>query len=125
MYEVTVSGRFLATHQVPEPSGGPEPLHGHEWHVRVTYGGPQLDGRGFLVDFGAVRQTLGAALAPLEGRHLNHVPELMGRWPTAEHVAAYIAEQLPMTLPGDVRLTCVEVEEEAGCFGRFRPAAPR
>jgi 6-pyruvoyltetrahydropterin/6-carboxytetrahydropterin synthase len=125
MFEVTVSARFMATHQVPEPSGQPEPLHGHEWRVRVTYAGPQLDGAGFLVDFGMVKEALAAALAPLSGRNLNQVPELAGCWPTAEHVAAFIAEQVPRALPGDVRLACVEVEEEAGCWARYRPFVAR
>lgn len=121
MFEVTVTGMFVATHQLRRPDGSREPRHGHAWRVRLTFAGPELDERGLLVDFGAVRERLEAALEGWRGRHLNDLPELAGREPSAEVVAAHLAGQLAAAAGAAARLAWVEIEEEPGCLARYRP----
>jgi 6-pyruvoyltetrahydropterin/6-carboxytetrahydropterin synthase len=121
MFEACVTGRFVATHRLRRPDGSTEELHEHPWQVRVTYAGPRLDDMGVLVDFGALRGRLDAALAALHEQDLNHLPPFARQNPSAENVAVYVAEQLPHELPGAARLTCVEVEEAAGCCARYCP----
>lgn len=125
MFEIRVSATFTARHQVRQRDGSLEPVHGHAWNVRVTYTGPELNEAGFLVDFTAVRRRLASALRQLDGKHLNRTPAFRRRPPSAENVARFLAEQLLRSRLPRAHLACVEVEEESGCFARYRPPAHR
>lgn len=127
MFEVRVSGRFVASHRVRRPDGSYEDAHEHEWHVCATYAGRRLNESGLLVDFAEVERHLAAILGELHGRELNHTPAFADRSPSAENVALHVAERLRAHLPdrptdGPV-LRCVEVEEAPGCFARYFPAS--
>jgi 6-pyruvoyltetrahydropterin/6-carboxytetrahydropterin synthase len=122
MYEVTVSGWFAAAYQLRLPDGSLEPLHGHNWKVNVTYGGPELDSMGVLVDFVALRARLDALLASMHDRHLNELPAFAERNPSAEGVARQVAEQMSAAGGDRARLLCAEVEEAPGCVARYRPS---
>lgn len=122
MFELSVTIRFTASHQLVAPGGATEPAHEHEWRVTATVAGSALDASGLLIDFGDLRRTLHEVVAPLAGRRLNDLPVLAGRSPSAENVAAHLAAELSRRVPANVRLACVEVEEEAGCVVRVRPA---
>jgi 6-pyruvoyltetrahydropterin/6-carboxytetrahydropterin synthase len=122
MFEVVVETWFAAAHQLRLPDGSLEPLHGHNWQVRVTYAGRGLNGMGVLVDFGPLRQALQEVIAPLHDQHLNELPAFAERNPSAEYVAVHIAERLAAALPDVPGPACVEVEEEPGCFARYYPA---
>lgn len=93
MFEVSVSGWFAAAHQLRLPDGSLEPLHGHNWHVTVTFAGPRLDECGLLLDFVALRRRLEAVLGQLHDRNLNELAAFAGRNPSAEQVAVWIAGQ--------------------------------
>lgn len=124
MYEVVVTGKFVATHQLRDAAGIWETLHPHEWHVRATYAGPRLDAQGLLVDFVTLRRRLDDILAALAGGSLNEHPAFRDRNPSAEHVVRHIAEALLQTSEAGARLVVVEVEEEPGCLARYLPEAP-
>jgi len=121
MFELTIAGTFEAEHQLRLAGGGWEAAHEHQWHVRVTVVGAELDEQGLLVDFHALEGALQAILGPLRGQRLNDVAALAGRNPSAEVVALYIAEELQQVPLGPVRLKCVEVEEAPGCWARYLP----
>jgi len=121
MFEVLVSDHFVATHQLRLPDGTCEALHEHDWHVVVTCAGAALDPAGVLVDFGVLRGHLRDVLSTLHERNLSEVPSLGAGNPSAEAVAAYIAQQLASRPLGHAILKCVEVEEEPGCRARFWP----
>ncbi len=121
MYEVTVSDHFSARHALCDQRGEFEERHAHEWQIRATWRGAELNAQGVLMDFGPVRERLREALAELGGADLNDLPAFRGVSPSAERVARYIAAGL-VTQPGNgVRLVCVEVEEEPGCWARYFP----
>jgi 6-pyruvoyltetrahydropterin/6-carboxytetrahydropterin synthase len=122
MYEVSVTGRFRAGHQLCDANGPTEPLHEHDWQVIATWAGERLDAHGLLVDFTAVRGRLDDLLAGLDGRNLNELAAFAGRNPSAENVARHIAEGL-VEPSSTARLTCVAVEEEPGCVARCFPYA--
>jgi 6-pyruvoyltetrahydropterin/6-carboxytetrahydropterin synthase len=122
MFEVVIEGIFSASHQLRLLDGSLEPLHGHDWQVRVTYRGPELDAMGVLVDFTVVKPRLDQVLAALDHRHLNELPAFREQNPSAECVAVHIAEALADTTGPRVSLACVEVKEEPGCYGRYVPA---
>ncbi len=129
MFEVTVSDRFSASHQLCMPDGSAEPKHAHDWRVQVTCSGERLDPSGLLLDFTWLRGRLRQVLSALEGRHLNDLPAFANQNPSAEKVAVYIAAQLAASFPDAcsqhpsrtpaARLACVAVEEEIGCVARY------
>jgi len=121
MFEVTLVGKFDAVHQLRLLDGSLEQLHAHEWHVRATWAGPELDAMDVLVDFVPLRQHLRRVLGTLEGQNLNIVPGLGDGNPSAERVAMYIARALAPAVGPGARLSRVEVEEEAGCWAAYCP----
>ena len=121
MFEISVSGGFVAAHQLREPGGELEPLHKHQWRVKVTYAGPELSESGMLVDFGRIRTRLGELLADLDHQNLNRLPAFIERVPSAENVARHLGERLPNEEGPTARLWRVEVEEEPGCTASYLP----
>ena len=120
MYEVAVEISFLATHQLKLGDGGAEPLHEHNWRVRVELEGNERGAEGMLVDFVKVKKLLGEIADKLRGKDLGEVPGLAEKNPSAENVARYFYEQLRGRFGGDVRLAGVRVEEAKGCWGGYR-----
>jgi len=58
MYRIT-NGIFISfAHHVRGHSGPCISLHGHTWKFEVTLGAHELDGEGFVVDFGEVRKKV-------------------------------------------------------------------
>ena len=121
MYEVSVEISFSAKHQLRLGDEGPEPLHEHNWRVRVELEGEELGVEGLLVDFVKVKKLLGKIADKLRGRDLSEVAGLAERNPSAENVAHYFYEQLGGRFDGDVRLARVRVEEAGGCWASYWP----
>lgn len=121
MFEVTVGGWFAAAHQLRLDDGTLEPLHGHNWLVRVTFRGERIGSSGMLVDFTQLRPRLDAVLRAMHDRNLNELPPFANRNPSAEFVAVHIAEALGAADWAGARLACVEVEEAPGCVARYLP----
>lgn len=124
MFEVQVTQRFIAQHQLRMPDGFLEPLHAHDWRVTATVAGPQLDAHGLLVDFGVLNAALRELLDAWRGHNLNTVAAFAGRNPSAETVALHVAQQLAPRVAAPITLRCVEVEEEVDCIARHYPQAP-
>lgn len=84
-------------------------LHGHTYCVRVAVSGPLVPPLGWVMDLGALKEAMGVMVGMLDHRHLNDIPGL--EQPTAENVAAWVAERVNLALPGGVTLAAVEVRE--------------
>ena len=123
VYQVSVSAGFCATHALRLPDGTTEPVHGHDWQVRVTLSGRRLDDRGLLIDFHKLWDRLRSLCGELNHRHLSDEPAFEQAPPSAEHVARWFAARIGADLPAGVRVACVEVEEAPGCVARFLPQA--
>lgn len=121
MFEVSVSACFAASHQLRRADGSYEPQHAHDWRVKVTYAGDELNEAGVLVDFVAVRARLNAVLAGLHEQHLNELPAFTPAGPSAENVAAHVAKHVAAEATPGAILRCVEVEEEPGCVACYWP----
>ena len=116
IYEVSVERSFHARHRVARADGKWEPIHDHEWRVRATWRGAELDERGLLVDFVWAEEALRRICAQLEGTLLNDHPLLGGLPAGAEVVAQRVfggLEAVPGGGPG--RLWSVGVREAPGC----------
>jgi 6-pyruvoyltetrahydropterin/6-carboxytetrahydropterin synthase len=110
-FEITTTRTFSASHQLRLYDGSLEPLHGHNWQVRVTVAAGKLDSIGVVMDFHDLERRLNAVVDPFHNRHLNDIPAFEHLNPSAEQVAWQIGVSL--SLPEAVRLVSVEVWETA------------
>jgi len=120
LYEVLVEISFLATHQLRLGDEGLEPLHEHNWRVRVELEGGELGPDGLLVDFVKVKKLLAEIADKLRGKDLGEVAELADENPSAENVARYFYEQLRGRFDAGLRLARVTVREAPGCRAGYR-----
>jgi 6-pyruvoyltetrahydropterin/6-carboxytetrahydropterin synthase len=118
-FEISTTRYFSAAHQLRLPGGAMEPLHGHNWKVRVTVGITRLDEMGLVMDFHELERLIDAILAPMHNRHLNELTAFATANPSAENVAVHIARAL--SLPGNARLLSVRVWETNGNAATYRP----
>jgi 6-pyruvoyltetrahydropterin/6-carboxytetrahydropterin synthase len=108
-FEVSTVRGFSASHQLRLYDGSLEPLHGHNWRVKVTVAADKLDAMGVVMDFHELERLVDSVVAPMHHRHLNELPTYAEVNPSAEGVALRVAEGVK--LPGGVRLVSVEVWE--------------
>src|SRR5256885_14549177 len=111
-FEITTTRSFSAAHQLRLYDGTLEPVHGHNWKVKVTVSAPRLDSIGVVMDFHELERLLDEIIAPMHNRHLNELPAFEALNPSAENVASYLARSLK--LPGGVKLESGEVWETEG-----------
>jgi 6-pyruvoyltetrahydropterin/6-carboxytetrahydropterin synthase len=122
-FQISTTHQFAAAHQLRLYDGSLEPLHGHNWVVRVTVERNGLDSIGVVMDFHELERLVGAIVAPLHNRHLNEVAPFDGGSvnPTTENVALHVGQTLAGKLPDGVRLLYVEVWETPTCRAVYRP----
>lgn len=93
MYEVYVDESFAAAHNLRNYRGKCENLHGHNYKVRVTLAGPQLDAAGLLYDFVHLKQVIQAVIKSLDHRYLNELKPFDVLNPSAENIAKHIFDE--------------------------------
>lgn len=131
MYEITIEKTFAAAHALRLPDGTLEPVHGHNWPVRVTLAADVLDALQTVIDFHDVEKWLDPLLAQVHNKHLNDVEPFRtgGVNPSAERVAWWIATSLQRDITASVhdaaarrfRLVSVCVGEAPGCYATYKP----
>ena len=89
MFEVTVEQTFAAGHALRNYHGKSEDVHGHNYRVRVTVEGEQLDSTGLLVDFLEVNRLITGAVGYLDHRFMNDLAPFDEINPSAENIAKY------------------------------------
>lgn len=112
-YSVTVERVFSAAHAVNLPGLGREPIHGHDFRLRVTVERAELDANGFVVDFHELERNLEAVVGSWRNQNLNDFLQN----PSAETICGEVARRLK--IPPGVRLRCVEITEAPGCVARW------
>jgi 6-pyruvoyltetrahydropterin/6-carboxytetrahydropterin synthase len=117
-FQITTTRFFSAAHQLKLYDGTLEPIHGHNWKVKVTVDAPKLDAIGVVMDFHELERRVDQLTAPLHNRHLNQTPPFANINPSAENVAGYLARGL--ALPEGVCLVSVEVWETDGNSAVYR-----
>jgi 6-pyruvoyltetrahydropterin/6-carboxytetrahydropterin synthase len=118
-FEIITRREFAASHQLRLYDGSLEPLHGHNWRVKVTVSSPGLDAIGVVMDFHELERLVDAVVDPMHNRHLNELEAFVERNPSAENVAAHIGRSV--RLPEGIRLESVEVWETSRNSARYRP----
>ena len=119
MFEITSTREFAAAHQLRLYDGSLEPLHGHNWVVKVTVAAAQLDAIGTVMDFHDLERRADAVVVPMHNRHLNELEPFRKLNPSTENVAFYVATAIQ--LPKSVRLLSVEVWETPENSAVYRP----
>lgn len=117
-FQITTTRHFSAAHQLRLYDGSLEPLHGHNWKVKVTVSAPKLDEIGVVMDFHELERRVNQIVEPMHNRNLNDLPPFKSTNPSAENVALHIGKKLD--LPQGVKLESVEVWETAENSAIFR-----
>jgi 6-pyruvoyltetrahydropterin/6-carboxytetrahydropterin synthase len=118
-FEITTMRHFSAAHQLVLYDGSLEPLHGHNWKVKVTVAAQKLDAIGVVMDFHELERAIDAIIGPMHNRHLNELPAFAKLNPSAENVAFHVARSL--ALAPTAALASVEVWETEENSAVYRP----
>ena len=111
-FEITTTRYFCASHQLVLYDGSLEPLHGHNWVVRVAVIAPKLDSIGVVMDFHELERLVDAIVVPMHNHHLNEVEPFKSELnPSAENVAVHVGRSLRSKLPNGVTLRSIAVWE--------------
>jgi 6-pyruvoyl-tetrahydropterin synthase len=95
MFSVTVRDHMMIAHSLRGEVFGPaQRLHGATYVVDATFSRPELGPDDIVVDIGRAVEELRDALADLNYRNLDDVPQFAGRNTTTEVLAQFIADRL-------------------------------
>ncbi|HLK21326.1 MAG TPA: 6-carboxytetrahydropterin synthase QueD [Bryobacteraceae bacterium] len=123
MFEVSVEQTFAAGHALRNYKGKCENVHGHNYRVRVTIQGEQLDNTGLLVDFVDVKRLMHGAIDYLDHRFINDLDPFDKINPSAENIAKYFYDRLHDGLKSSppVRISEIRVWETDTSSAVYRP----
>jgi 6-pyruvoyltetrahydropterin/6-carboxytetrahydropterin synthase len=128
MYEVSVDETFAAAHNLRNYHGKCENLHGHNYKVRLTLAGLELDSTGLLYDFVQMKKAIRGVIQSLDHQYLNEMAPFDLLNPSAENIARYIydetAKQLPTSANG-AAITSVTVWESDLTAATYRRQTKR
>ena len=98
MYEVTVDDSFAAGHYLRNYKGKCENPHGHNYKVRVTLAGKELDqapvwGGASNPDFKDLREVMKHVIDRLDHQMINDVAPFTELNPSAENLAKYFYDE--------------------------------
>jgi 6-pyruvoyltetrahydropterin/6-carboxytetrahydropterin synthase len=123
MYEVATETDFSSGHYLRNYKGKCENPHGHNYKIRLTLAGEELDEAGLLLDFKLLKQALRPIIDRLDHKMLNEVEPFDTLNPSAENIAKYfygqISEQLAQTAQGRVRVKSCTIWETDFCSATY------
>lgn len=115
MFQVTVEDTFAAGHYLRNYKGKCENPHGHNYKVRVTLEGLDLDKAGLLVDFKDLKDVMKHVIDRLDHQMINDLEPFTKVNPSAENIAKYFYQEtdakLKKTTNGRVHVKDVTVYE--------------
>ncbi|MGC1106674.1 MAG: 6-carboxytetrahydropterin synthase QueD [Candidatus Acidiferrales bacterium] len=124
MYEISVDESFAAGHYLRGYKGKCENQHGHNYRVRVTMEGRELDSTGLLYDFVHLKHVIQSVIHSLDHRNLNDLAPFDKVNPSAENIAKYIydetAKQMRKSANG-AAISGITVWETETSAATFRP----
>jgi 6-pyruvoyltetrahydropterin/6-carboxytetrahydropterin synthase len=98
MYEVTVQDTFAAGHYLRNYKGKCENPHGHNYRVRVTLQGKELDKAGLLLDFKDLKSVMKHVVDYLDHKMINDIEPFTTLNPSAENLAKYFYDETNQNL---------------------------
>jgi 6-pyruvoyltetrahydropterin/6-carboxytetrahydropterin synthase len=115
MFQITVEDTFAAGHYLRNYRGKCENPHGHNYKVRVTLCGEELDRAGLLLDFKDLKDVVRDVMDRLDHQMINDLEPFTVLNPSAENLARYFYDQtqarLRSTTNGRVRVKDVTIWE--------------
>jgi len=93
MFQVTVDETFSSGHALRGYKGKCENVHGHNYKVRVTLEGPQLDSVGLLYDFTHLKRVIREIVGGVDHKFLNDMAPFDVINPSAENLAKYFYDE--------------------------------
>jgi len=124
MYEVSVDETFAAGHALRGYKGKCENVHGHNYKVRVTLAGKELDSIGLLYDFVHLKQVIQGIIRSLDHRFLNDFAPFDSVNPSAENIARYIYDEALKQMtqpPNGAAISSITVWETDVSSATYRP----
>jgi 6-pyruvoyltetrahydropterin/6-carboxytetrahydropterin synthase len=120
MYIASIRTAFSAAHCIKGYKGNCSQLHGHNYRVEVHVASEAVNEIGLSVDFRNLKQMAHDVVAELDHQMLNDLPCFADRNPTAEHIAAYLFEQIEAKLPEHLSLHCIRLWETDDYMVEYR-----
>ena len=114
MFQVSVDETFSSGHALRGYRGKCENVHGHNYKVRVTLEGPELDSIGLLYDFTHLKQVLRGITNSIDHKFLNDLAPFDAINPSAENLAKYFYDEIKRQTsakPGGARICSVTIWE--------------
>lgn len=115
---LTKSFRFEAAHDLPTFPDGHKcrRLHGHSFRFDVILAGEVDPAKGYLVDFGLIKQVVDPIVKQLDHYYLNEIPGLENS--TSENLSRWLWDRIKPDLPLLAQIivyeTCTSSCEYAG-----------
>src|ERR1043165_2856507 len=81
--------------------GPAQGLHGATFTVAVAFMADALDEDGIVVDIGRANEVLKSALAPINYRNLDDLPEFKGSNTTTEFLTKYVFDHIAKAVRGN------------------------
>ena len=95
MYAVEVSDQIMIAHSFRGEVFGPaQKVHGATFVIRVAFLADELDAHGIVVDIARAHDVLKDALAPLNYRNLDELPQFKGQNTTTEFLTRHLFDHL-------------------------------
>ena len=124
MFEVSVDDSFAAAHNLRNYKGKCENLHGHNYKVRVTLSGRELDETGLLYDFVHLKQVIQSVIRSLDHHYLNEMKPFDVLNPSAENIAKHIFDEATRQMkpaPNGAGISGVTVWESDITAATYKP----
>ncbi len=126
MFEVTVEKTFAAGHALRGYRGKCENPHGHNYRVRLTLRGTELDSVGLLYDFVRLKSMLREISERLDHQFMNDIAPFDVLNPSAENLAKYFYQETERRLSeqrpaNGVRVASVTVWETDTTTATYTP----
>src|SRR5207245_9721204 len=93
MFAVPVEDSVAAGHYLRNYKGKCENPHGHNYKVRVTLAGKELDKAGLLLDFKDLREVIKNVIDRLDHQMINEVAPFTELNPSAENLSKYFYDE--------------------------------
>lgn len=111
MYRLVARAQFSAAHRLDYYPGACERIHGHNWKVKATVAGAELDQLGMVIDLMVFKTILDECLQAFDHRMINDIAPFDTINPTSENLARHIFSWMKERLPAKARMVEVEVAE--------------
>lgn len=115
MFEISVDESFSAGHALRGYRGKCENPHGHNYKVRITLAGEELDKIGLLWDFKDLKAAMNEVIDRFDHQYLNDIEPFKQLNPSAENLARHFYQEtsgrLRQLTNGRVRVKDVRVWE--------------